>query len=62
MTHEQALDYEQEQRLEQGQIAEEERTFFEQYQQQGSSPVSFGTGQLCTCGLMTAEDCNCHPF
>ena len=62
MTHEMALAFEQEQRLEQGRIAEEERTFFEQYQQQGKRPVSFGTGQLCTCGMKCAEDCNCHPF
>ena len=44
MTHEMALAFEQEQQLEQGRIAEEERTFFEQYQQQGKRPVSFGTG------------------
>jgi hypothetical protein len=56
-----ALDYEQEQRLEQGRLAEEERLFFEQYQEQDNRPVSFGTGQLCTCGMMTAEDCDC-PF
>ena len=62
MTYEMALEREQEQRLEQGRIAEEERSYFEQYQQQSSSPVSFGRGQLCTCGMMTAEDCNCHPF
>ena len=61
MTYEMALEREQEQQLEQGRIAEE-RTFFEQYQQQGKRPVSFGTGQLCTCGMKTVEDCNCHPF
>ena len=46
MTHEMALAFEQEQRLEQGRIAEEERTFFEQYQQQGKRPVSLARPTL----------------
>jgi hypothetical protein len=59
MTHEMALDYDQQQRLEQGCIAEEER---EHFQERSPRPVNFGTGQLCSCGLKCAEDCNCHPF
>jgi hypothetical protein len=61
MTYEQELAFEQEQRLEQGRLAEEERSFFEQHQEQDNRPVNFGRGKLCTCGLKCAEDCNC-PF
>jgi hypothetical protein len=62
MTYEQELALEQEQRLEQGRIAEEERSFFEHYQDPDTHPVRFGKGQLCTCGLKCAEDCNGCPF
>jgi hypothetical protein len=56
MTYEQELALEQEQRLEQGRIAEEERSFFEHYQEPNTRPVQFGTGQLCICGLKCRED------
>jgi hypothetical protein len=50
MNYEQALAFEQEQRLEQGCIAEEEREFDEWMREQDTRPVRFGPGQLCTCG------------
>jgi hypothetical protein len=62
MTYEQELALEQEQRLEQGLIAKEERSFFEHYREPDTRPVRFGKGQLCTCGLKCVEDCDCHPF
>jgi hypothetical protein len=51
MTYDMALEYEQ------------EREYHEHRRLQSKRrPVRFGQGQLCKCGLMIAEDCNCHPF
>jgi hypothetical protein len=54
MPYEMALDYEQEQRLEQGRLAEEcceaEVRF---------SRLKVGKHPLCPCGMKQAQDCNC---
>jgi hypothetical protein len=55
MTYEQALDYEQEQRLEQGQLAEECRQAEALYER-----IKLGNHPLCPCGLRQAQDCDCN--
>jgi hypothetical protein len=62
MTYDMALEFEQEQRYEQSVAAEQEREYHEHRRLQSKRPVSFGKGQLCTCGLKCREDCDCHPF
>jgi hypothetical protein len=58
MTYEQALDYEQEQRLEQGRLSEEYRQAEDQYDR-----MKVGNHPLCSCGLKQAQDCECdRPF
>jgi hypothetical protein len=58
MTYEQALEYEQEQRLEQGRIAEEYHQAEELY-----AELKVGKHPLCPCGLKQAQDCTCdRPF
>jgi hypothetical protein len=59
MTYEQALDYEQEQRLEQGRLSEENRQAEALYER-----IKVGKHPLCPCGMKQAQDCNCNdrPF
>jgi hypothetical protein len=59
MPYEMALEYEQEQRLEQGRLSEENRQAEELYER-----LKVGKHPLCPCGLKQAQDCNCNdrPF
>jgi hypothetical protein len=59
MPYEQALDYEQEQRLEQGRLSEEYRQAEELHER-----LKVGKHSLCPCGLKQAQDCDCNdrPF
>jgi hypothetical protein len=70
MPYEFAVEIDQARCLEQGQIAQEQ---FDDQKAQGydelvaakralQASVRFGSGQLCTCGMMCAEDCDCHLF
>lgn len=60
-----ACDREQEQRQQRWVDIEAERDYQEieaAARQARRASVRFGTGQLCTCGMKCAEDCDCHPF
>jgi hypothetical protein len=57
MTYRMALESEQEQRYEQSVVTQQAR----ECHTQGKRPISFGQGQLCKCGLKTAEDCSGCP-
>ncbi|MCG9893581.1 MAG: hypothetical protein MH252_21225 [Thermosynechococcaceae cyanobacterium MS004] len=58
MTYEMSLDFEQEQRERQNQLAEDVR----EYEQWLEDTKAFGRGKTCPGCLRMAHDCNCKKF